>query len=570
MTDMTLHQSTASSPPKGLLWLLLALIALLSLLPSLRLLISALFDWQQGSNSSLWRVLSNETTWVAFYNSLYTSGLGTVLSLLLGSFFAFCLALTNIRGKQIWVFLFMLPMMIPPQVTALSWLQLFGPSSILLNSIGLAPGFGSTNPLYSPEGIALLLGIQHAPLVFLALRTQLQCLPKEQIEAARLNGASLWRVFIDIVLPLCRTALWAGAAIAFVSALGNFGIPAMLGIPISYFVLPIQIYQTLSSFGPSMLNDVAALSVLMGVLAIGIVTLQGYMQRRHALPLIGMAGRALSFELGKWRLATEVLLGMVLCAILLAPLLALIATSLVPTLGVPLNADTLTFAAWRAMFDNQSATWRALTNSISLSMSASLVLMLLCLPLAWLLVRYPSRPLRWLYSVIDIPYTLPGVVLAIAFILLFARPLPLVGISLSGTLTIIFLAYLARFLTVCLKPVHNSMLQLDPAMEEAASLAGANFSQRLRHIVLPLLAPAAFAGALLVFLTAVNELTVSALLWSAGKETLGVVIFNLDESGNKVLASAISVLVVGLVACVMLLLSSLGKYLPKGVIPWQS
>lgn len=570
MTDMTLHQSTASSPPKGLLWLLLALIALLSLLPSLRLLISALFDWQQGSNSSLWRVLSNESTWVALYNSLYTSGLSTVLSLMLGSFFAFCLALTNIRGKQIWVFLFMLPMMIPPQVTALSWLQLFGPSSILLNSIGLAPGFGSTNPLYSPEGIALLLGIQHAPLVFLALRTQLQCLPKEQIEAARLNGASLWRVFIDIVLPLCRTALWAGAAIAFVSALGNFGIPAMLGIPISYFVLPIQIYQTLSSFGPSMLNDVAALSVLMGVLAIGIVTLQGRMQRRYALPLIGMAGRALSFQLGKWRLVTEVLLGIVLSAILLAPLLALIATSLVPTLGVPLNVDTLTFAAWRAMFDNQSATWRALTNSISLSVSASLVLMLLCLPLAWLLVRFPSRPLRWLYSVIDIPYTLPGVVLAIAFILLFSRPLPLVGISLSGTLTIIFLAYLARFLTVCLKPVHNSMLQLDPAMEEAASLAGANFSQRLRHIVLPLLAPAAFAGALLVFLTAVNELTVSALLWSAGKETLGVVIFNLDESGNKVLASAISVLVVGLVACVMLLLSSLGKYLPKGVIPWQN
>ncbi|VYU54841.1 Putative 2-aminoethylphosphonate transport system permease protein PhnV [Metakosakonia massiliensis] len=570
MSDMALRQPAVSRPPLGLLWLLLCLVALLSLLPSLRLLVSALFDWQQGSNSSLWRVLSNETTWIALRNSLYTSGLGTLLSLLLGSLFAFCLALTNIRGRQIWVFLFMLPMMIPPQVTALSWLQLFGPGSILLNSLGIAPGFGSPNPLYSPEGIALLLGIQHAPLVFLALRTQLQCLPKEQIEAARLNGASLWRVLWDIVLPLCRTALWAGAAIAFVSALGNFGIPAMLGIPISYFVLPIQIYQTLSSFGPSMLNDVAALSVLMGVLAIGIVMLQGYFQRRHALPLIGMAGRALGFELGKWRLATELLLGAVLCAILLAPLLALIATSLVPTLGVPLNADTVTFSAWRAIFDEQSVAWRALTNSVTLSVGAALSLMLLCLPLAWLLVRYPSRLLRWLYSIIDIPYTLPGVVLAIAFILLFARPLPLVGISLSGTLTLIFLAYLARFLTVCLKPVHSSMLQLDPAMEEAASLAGANFSQRLRHIVLPLLAPAAFAGALLVFLTAVNELTVSALLWSAGKETLGVVIFNLDESGDKVLASAISVLIVALVACVMLLLSGLSRYLPKGVIPWQS
>lgn len=570
MLSPALSRSDDGSLMKGLLRLLIVVIALLSLLPSLQLLASALLDWRLGSHSSLGRVLSNPTTWVALWNSLYTSGLGALLSLLLGSLFAFCLGLMNIRGRQAWAFLFMLPMMIPPQVTALSWLQLFGPGSVLLNSLGLAPGFGSSNPLYSAEGIAFLLGIQHAPLVFLTLRTQLQSLPQEQIEAARLNGASLGRVFIDIILPLCRPALWAGAALAFVSALGNFGIPAMLGIPISYFVLPVYIYQTLSSFGPSMLNEVASLSVLMGVLAIAIVTLQGIMQRRYALPLIGMAGRAASFAAGKGRLTVEILLAIVLGGMLVAPLLALITTSLVPTLGVPLNGDTLTFAAWRAIFDEQSATWRALTNSMLLSVGAAALLMALSLPLAWLLVRRPSRPLRWLHSLIDIPYTLPGVVLAIACILLFARPLPLLNVSLSGTLTIIFFAYLARFLTVCLKPVHTSMLQLDPAMEEAASLAGADASQRLRHIVLPLLAPAAFAGALLVFLTAVNELTVSALLWSAGKETLGVVIFNLDESGDKVMASAISVLVVMLVAVVMLLLGALGRYLPKGVIPWQS
>jgi iron(III) transport system permease protein len=570
MPGLALSRPDDGSLMKGLLRLLIVVIALLSLLPSLQLLASALLDWRLGSHSSLGRVLSNPTTWVALWNSLYTSGLGALLSLLLGSLFAFCLGLMNIRGRQAWAFLFMLPMMIPPQVTALSWLQLFGPGSVLLNSLGLAPGFGSPNPLYSAEGIAFLLGIQHAPLVFLTLRTQLQSLPQEQIEAARLNGASLGRVFIDIILPLCRPALWAGAALAFVSALGNFGIPAMLGIPISYFVLPVYIYQTLSSFGPSMLNEVASLSVLMGVLAVAIVTLQGIMQRRYALPLIGMAGRAASFAAGKRRLAVEILLAIVLGGMLVAPLLALITTSLVPTLGVPLNGDTLTFTAWRAIFDEHSATWRALTNSMLLSVGAAALLMALSLPLAWLLVRRPSRPLRWLHSLIDIPYTLPGVVLAIACILLFARPLPLLNVSLSGTLTIIFFAYLARFLTVCLKPVHTSMLQLDPAMEEAASLAGADASRRLRHIVLPLLAPAAFAGALLVFLTAVNELTVSALLWSAGKETLGVVIFNLDESGDKVMASAISVLVVMLVAAVMLLLGALGRYLPKGVIPWQS
>lgn len=555
---------------KGLIWTLLGVITLISLAPSLRLLFSAISDSYLGSQSSLWHMLTQSSTWVALGHSLYTSGIGTLIALLLGSLFAFCLALTNVRFKHMWVFLFMLPMMIPPQVTALSWLQLFGPSSILLNSLGIAPSFGSPNPLHSPEGIALLLGIQHAPLVFLALRSPLLCLPTEQIEAARLNGASLWHVFMDIVLPLCRTSLWASAGIAFASSLGNFGIPAMLGIPISYYVLPTQIYQTMAGFGPSMLNQVAALSVLMGLLAMGIVTLQSRFQQRHALPLIGVSGRALAFDLGRHRVSMELLLGVLLLLILVAPLLALTVTSLVPTLGVPLNLHTLTFSAYSTMLQSHSTTWRALTNSLLLSTASALILMAVSIPLAYVMVRCSCRPLRYLQQAIDIPYVLPGVVLSIAFILLFARPLPFLGISLQGTLVIILLAYLARFLTVCLKPVQSGMLQLDPAMEEAASLAGATLLQRLRHIVLPLLAPAAFAGGLLVFLTTVHELTVSALLWSAGSETLGVVIFNLDESGSKVMASAISVMVVALVACVMLLLSSLSRYFPKGVIPWQN
>ncbi len=559
-----------NAPPQGLFWALIGVVAFLSVLPSLRLLVSAFIDWDAGSDSSFYRVINKSSTWTALYNSLYTSFLGTMISLLLGSIFAFCLALTNIRRKGLWIFLFMLPMMIPPQVTALSWLQLFGPSSIILKSLGFTPSFGQPNPLHSAEGIALLLGIQHAPLVFLTLRTQLLNIPRDQIEAARLNGASLWQVLCHIILPLCRTALIAGAAIAFVSALGNFGIPAMLGIPISYFVLPTQIYQTMASFSDTMLNEVAALSVLMGVLAIFIVMMQTRLQNRYALPLVGASGRSLDFQLGRYRLLVEGLLICLLLMILVAPLLALIATSLVPTLGVPLNLKTITFSAYQTMIESQSATWRALLNSMLLSVSASIVLMFLAIPLAYLFVRFPSKKLHVLQQAIDIPYTLPGVILAIAFILLFAKPIPIIEYSLYGTLGIIFIAYLARFLTICIKPVHNSMLQLDRSLEEAAALAGASFHQRLFHIILPLLMPAAFAGGLLVFMTAVNELTVSALLWSAGNETLGVIIFNLDESGNKVLASAVSVMVVALVAIVMLLLNLLGRYLPKGAIAWQN
>ena len=555
---------------RGLVILLLLTVTVLTILPSLQLLFTSLSDLSLGLESSLWRVLSKSSTWKALGHSLYTSTLAMTLSLLIGGLLALLIALTDIRFKPLWAFLFMLPMMIPPQVTALSWIQLFGPSSTILRSFGMAPPLGSPNPIYSAEGIAFLLGIQHAPLVFLALRTQLIALPKDQIEAARLCGASTRQIMSDIILPLCYPAILAAAALAFVSALGNFGIAAMIGIPISYMVLPTLIYQYMANFGNNVLNDVASLSIIMAILAYLVVYLQNKAQQASSVHLIGNCGQALHIQLGKYRGGAEGILILLLCMILLLPLLALIFSSLIPTMGVPLNWQTLTFEAYHTIFAKQSSTYTALTNSLFLSVSAAITLIGLCMPLAYLTTRYPSRKTQLLISMIDIPFTLPGIVLAIACILLFARPLPWLEWSLYGTLGIIFIAYLARFMAVCFKPMFTQMKQVDPAMEEAAQLAGASLFFRLKDIIYPLLAPSAFAGALLVFLNAVNELTVSALLWSAGTETLGVVIFNLDESGNKVLASAVSVFVVFFIAVVMWSLNSLSRFLPKGVIPWQS
>jgi iron(III) transport system permease protein len=560
---------TYSSQHRWLLSSLLIAIVLLSLAPSLRLLIEALSDLTQGRQSPLWQVLNSASTWRALWHSLYTSGLGMLIALVLGSLFAFAITLTNVRGKSWLVFCFMLPMMIPPQVTALSWLQLFGPASPLLKSIGMAPPLGSPQPLYSAEGIALLLGIQSAPLVFLALRTSLLSLPRELIEAARISGAKQTQVWGHIILPVTRSGLIAGGSMAFISSLGNFGIPAMLGIPAGYFVLPTLIYQRMASFGTGVLAEMAALSLLIGLLALAGVALQQHLMGRSRFGLGGHSGRSHDFTLGRWRTPVTATLVTILLIILVAPLLALIASSLVPAMGVPLNTETATLNAYAEVVGRQGATWRAVNNSLLLAGSAAVVLMLLSLPLAYRLQRLPERWRGVVLSAIEIPYALPGVVLAIACILLFVRPLPIINVALYGTLGLIFVAYLARFLVVCVKPVAASLAQLDPSLEEAAQLAGAGPWRRLGSIILPLVAPALFAGGLLVFLLAVNELTVSALLWSAGNETLGVLIFNLDEGGESVLASAVSVLVVIMVASLMLALSLLAPRLPKGVIPWQ-
>lgn len=561
---------TDGSQQRWLLTLLTITIVALSLVPSLRLLMEALGDLAQGNEAPLWRVLQAESTWRALWRSLYTSGLGMLIALALGSLFAFVVTLTNIRGKAWLVFCFMLPMMIPPQVTALSWLQLFGPASPLLKSIGMAPPLGSPQPLYSAEGIALLLGIQSAPLVFLALRTSLLSLPRELVEAARISGARQTQVWGHIILPVTRGGLIAGGAMAFISSLGNFGIPAMLGIPAGYYVLPTLIYQRMASFGTGVLAEMASLSLLIGFLALAGVALQQAWMKRSRFGLVGHAGRAHDFSLGRWRSAVTALLVAVLMAILVAPLAALIVSSLVPAVGVPLSWETATLNAYHEVIGRQGATWRAVHNSLRLAGGAALVLMLCSLPLAYRLQRLPQRWQNLALSAIELPYALPGVVLAVACILLFVRPIPVVNVALYGTLGLIFVAYLMRFLVVCLKPVSAGLSQLDPALEEAAQLAGAGPWRRLVGIVLPLVAPAMFAGGLLVFLLAVNELTVSALLWSAGSETLGVLIFNLAEGGESVLAAAVSVLVVAMIAALMLLLSVLAPRLPKGVVPWQS
>ncbi|RBP85023.1 iron(III) transport system permease protein [Marinomonas rhizomae] len=548
---------------------LFVLIAMLSLLPSLRLLVEAVSHTTFSTSSPMADVLKSERTWTALRNSFYTSGLGTLIAVILGCGFGFVVTLTNIRGRSIWVFCFMLPMMIPPQVTALSWLQLFGPASPILNTLGIEPALGSPQPMYSAEGIALLLGIQSAPLVYLALRTQLISLPQDLLEAAQLSRASQFRIWVDIILPLCRSAIIAGAALAFVSSLGNFGIPAMLGIPAGYIVLPTLIYQQMAGFGNDMLSQVAGLSMIIALLVLAGMLLQQWLQQRSRYALLGHTAQSLSFRLKQWRLPLEMLLALILLFILVAPLFALIVSSLVPALGMPLNAETITFGAFYEMLGRQGVTSRAFENSAFLAFFSALVLMLVSLPLGYLLMRLPMRTRAVIASLIEVPYAIPGIVLAIAFILLFAKPLPFIEVSLYGTLGIIFLAYLSCFLSVCLKPVLSAMSQLDPALEEAAQLAGARPIQRLIDIILPLTAPAFFAGGLLVFLISINELTVSALLWGAGNETLGVLIFNLDESGDSVLASAIAVLVVLLVAGLMSLLSLFAPRLPKGVIPWH-
>ncbi|QPM89199.1 ABC transporter permease [Pseudooceanicola algae] len=508
----------------------------------------------------------------ALWRSLVSASLSGAGALVIGTALALAIGLTDLRRKGAQVFVLLLPMMIPPHVTAIAWIQALGPASPILLALGIAPEPGSTHPLYSGAGVILLLTLQHAPLVFLVVLSALRGLPRELTEAARLAGARPNRLLARILLPLLAPALLAGFTLAFISALGNFGIPALLGIPARYTTLPVLIWRRLASFGPGVLGDVAMISMLLALVAVVAIWLQGRLQRRLRSGLIGLAQAPMLIRLGAWRGPVAGALVVYMLMTLALPLAALISTALVPTYGVRLTFDTATLANFGEVLLRQSVTLRAFANSAMAAGLAGLLLAGLSVLLAHQAGRRgrgPRRTAGGIFVLAEIAYAIPGLVISIAFILAFIRPIPFTGLSLYNTLAIICLAYLTAFFSVALKPVAAAYGQLDPGIEDAARVSGARFGRRLWRIILPLLAPAAGSGAILVFLTAYNEVTVSALLWSTGNETIGTVIFNYEDGGYTVLAAAMASVTVAVTVLLMLLLDWLGRRLPPGVVPWR-
>lgn len=553
-----------------LLLVLLLYVGVFSAFPLLRLLSEALGTGADGELlGTLRESWSGRAVRRAFWNTLSASGAAVAISAALGTALAFCVTLAPVRARVTATFLILSPLLVPSQITALAWIELFGSSSPILGVLGLAPAPGTPNPLYSGGGIALLMGIEHMPFVFLAVRAALLAIPQDMIEAARVSGVRTGRILLHILLPLAAPAVLAGSILAFAAAIGNFGVPALLGIPGRFPMLTTLIYQRLTGFGPSVIGQVASLSLILLALAAAALLLRTALVKRLSVPVAsGYPLRPLAR--GRSALAANLFVWSVILLSAVAPLMALLGASLLPSVGVRLSFETATLANYAATVGGNATIRRAFANSFWLSLGAAVATTLLAIPFAYLCALRKNRLARLVQGVADMPFVVPGTVFALAMILVFLPPLPLLGISIYGTATILFLAYAARFLPLVLRPTTSALEAAEPALDEAGRMLGARLPRRLTAIIAPLVAPAAAAGGLLVFMTTFNELTVSALLWSSGVETVGVMIFSLQYEGDSTSAAAISTLSVLFVLSLALLLDRLGRRLPPGTLPWRN
>jgi iron(III) transport system permease protein len=487
-------------------------------------------------------------------------GGAAALATIIGLALAAALLLRAVPGRRVLIFGAVLPLLIPPQILALAAIQAGGPSSPLLLALDAAPPIGTPNPIYSPAGMILLLGIQGAPLVFLAIAGLVRRIPNEAMQAAMACGATPRTALRRIAWPVLLPAVAAGAGLAYVAALGNFGIAALIGIPARHTLLTVLLWQRLTWGGAQALEQVAALSLLLAALAAPGLLAQFWAARRVALPQ-GKPFVPLKLPAGG---AASAAVGAYLLVVLGLPLLSLIAASIVPAMGMTPSAANATARHFWAALAPASHTAAAFGNSLALSAGAALILAAAAVPVALALA---ARPVRWASAIADLPYALPGACTGVAAILIVLA-LP-GGVAIYGTVWLIGLAYLTRFQPLALRPVAAAAARLDPALDRAAASLGAGVARRLWRIHLPLLAPALAAGAILVMLLAVNEVTISSLLYGPGAQTLGVLVFSLQESGQSPLAAAVSCLALGLVAALMAAATLAARRLPAGTLPWR-
>lgn len=536
--------SASSIGKYGLLALGAAATFFFFVLPIAKLLLLSVQNEQGFTLSYYTELFRQERFWKVLRHTFVIVLGSTALSMGLGVVAAWLMAYTDLKHKKLLNLLIVLVFVLPSYVLTLSWSSFMGTQGLMASFLHLFDAGAKPWSMYSVGGIIFVMGIHHFPLVYLFTLNVLKKIPRDLEWAAKTGGAGKLKTIAQVTLPLALPGITAGGLLVFLASLDNFGIPAFLGTPVNISVLSTLIYEEIIGFGPSAFARGASLSVLLGLIAIAGTLLQWFTVRKSKAIETTRMDEEPRYALGKARAWVGGTMWGALILITIVPLLSMITLSLRKSYGGKLNWSTLTLDNYRhVLFDNPTI-WRAIQNSLTLSFITLAVCIVIGTLFAFYRVRKPSKLNKLAELAISIPYTLPGIVFALSMILVWMEPIPGWNPGIYGTTTILLIAYVCRFLVLQIRAGVTAFMQVDASMEEAARISGAGAWTRWKAILLPLLLPGILGGGLLVFLTALTELTVSALLYSSGTQTIGVTIFGFEQAGKTLYSTALSSLIV--------------------------
>ncbi len=476
------------------------------------------------------KLVSDRNALLSFWNTLVFAIGSTMLSLILGGVLAWLVERTNAPFKILAYLATIISMGTPYILHVIAWLFLLGKVGPLNDVYRTLTG--SPDNLFnvnSMAGMILIEGFLWSPLVFLLLGSTFRAANADMEEAARMSGASvfdtLWRISLRMAMP----AILALALFVFIRAIGGFEVPALVGMPGRIFVLTTDVYEATIVVPPD-LGFAAAFSVVMVVIVAVLLYFYGRLSR-HAERFHSVTGkgyRPRPFDLGRGRWIAGAIIIANFLVVLVLPLLTLLWMSLLPFLrsfGIA-GLTALTLKNYRTVFTAHGYFDLAL-NSLSVAAAAATAIMLITALAGWIAARNGPGG-RWLDQLATLSLVFPGICLGVAVMEVYLRvPLPI-----YGSLWIIAIAYVIRYMPYGMRYVYAGVLQLHRELEEAAGVAGAGSLTTLRRIVAPLLTPALVAGWLFIFLIANKELSIAVLLASPGAQVIAVSIFDQWVNGQ--------------------------------------
>ncbi|MBA3876226.1 MAG: iron ABC transporter permease [Anaerolinea sp.] len=437
---------------------------------------------------------------------------------------------TDLPGRRLWAVLVAVPLAIPSYVIGFAFIAAFGPRGALQGM--LAPlGVERLPSIGGLFGATLVLVLAAYPYVLLSTRAALLQTDPAAEEAARLLGDRRLTVFRRVTLPILIPAIAAGGLLAVLYALADFGAVSLLQFDSFSRAIYVQ-YR--ASFDRAL---AAILALMLIALTLLVTWGEGRLRRRagaYAGPVRASRRPATVVPLGRWRW----------------PALAFCSTVVLLALAIP----TGTIAWWLVRGVSQGAILRfaadGALNSFTVGAAAAIGSVVLVVPVALLVARYPSRLATIIERATFTGYALPGIVIALAVVFIATSSVPL----LYQTLALLVIAYAVRFLPQAVGSVRTALVGVGPRLEEAGRTLGDGPVRAFLQLTLPLLRPALVAGGALVFLTTVKELPMALLLGPIGFDTLATEIWGAASEGFYARAAAPAAILVALSAGTVALL----------------
>jgi iron(III) transport system permease protein len=521
--------------------LLLAILGFLVIYPVLTLLLGALTDTNpvvDGLNLSalsvgnFLTVLSNPNVAEALFNTLVACAGGTAIAIVIGLLFSWIVVRTNTPFKGFIAAASILPLFAPPLVAGVAWSILGSPRTGLINTVFKWMGLDWHVNFYSLSGLVFVFGIYYAPYVYMFTSSALRNMDPSLEEAAEISGASAFSTLFTVTFPLIMPAIVSGMLLSFIVMLGIYGVPAVLGAPANLNVLTTYIFK-LTNWTPPLYNTAAAVAIILMVVTGLLVYLQQkVLSGKSFTTVAGKAFRPRSLDLGPWRWVTFSLGVIYLLVVVILPLLALIVAAFrkflfIRDVGALFDVRAYSLMHFNSVFDNP-LTMRSIYNAVEVGIITAVVGGTLAFAIGYTIHRTHLPGRRAIDLISTVPVAIPGLVVGVAYLWAW------IGIpgGLYGTIWILALAFIARFMPDTVKSLSTSFLQIHRELEEAAWVCGKGTLATIRTVVLPLARPGVIASMTLLFVLSIRELGSSLFLYTSNTMVMSVLLLDYYEGGN--------------------------------------